>query len=217
MEPGKTLKVATYNLWNTGEFTSARVESILAELKSLDADIIALQEVSKKIPLSEKLTVNYMADTLGFPYSVFFSYPSKADEGLAFLSKYPVESANSSWEATQDVERNQFALRVKIQLENMMLALTNVHLSSQPLPIAVREEQIVAAVRWINTSATQEAHEFLLGDFNCYPQSSVHRFLCGHQSLLGESTFWHDLALVHYRQAQKEPEPTLNFDTNPRW
>lgn len=217
MELGKTLKIATYNLWNSSEFTSARVESILTELESLNADIIALQEVPTKMPLSKKPTFNYIADNIGFSYEVFLSYPSGADEGLAFLSKHPIESVDSSWEAIQDIEANQFALRVRVQIENMMLALTNVHLSSQPLPILVREEQIVATVRWINSLATEEAHELLLGDFNCYPQSSVHRFLCGHQSLSGESTFWHDLALVYCCQVKMEPEATLDFATNPRW
>lgn len=114
MELGKTLKIATYNLWNSSEFTSARVEGILTELESLNADIIALQEVPTKMPLSKKPTFNYIADNIGFSYEVFLSYPSGADEGLAFLSKHPIESVESSWEAIQDIEANQFALRVRV-------------------------------------------------------------------------------------------------------
>ena len=216
MEPPKTLKIACFNLWNS-RFTSARIKSTVAELQSLDADIIALQEVPKHFSEFEELATDYLAGCAGLPFKTFIPYPNEDNEGLAFLAKHPLESVERSWEAIHDVKRNQFALRVGMQIGDMRFALTNVHLSSQPLPIAVREEQIVAAIRWINGSTTEGTHELLLGDFNCYPQSSVHRFLCGHQSLLGESTYWHDLALVHGRQVKTEPEPTLDFSNNPRW
>lgn len=215
MKPSKPLKIACYNLWNSQEFTFAWVKSIVAELRSLDADIIALQEVPKHFNEFEELATDYLADCVGYLFKTFVRYPSEDDEGLAFLAKHPIESVKSSWEGVHDIEKNQFALRVSVQVEDVRFAFTNVHLSSQPSPIIVREEQIVAVIRWIDALTTKGTHEILLGDFNCYPQSSVHRFLCGHQSLLGESTYWHDLASVY--QARSEPEPTLDFSNNPRW
>jgi len=55
------------------------------------------------------------------------------------------------------------------------------------------------------------------GDFNCSDTSSVHRFLCGEQSLCGHDAYCFDLAQAYAAQSMTPPEPTLAFRENPRW
>ena len=57
----------------------------------------------------------------------------------------------------------------------------------------------------------------LAGDFNCSDASSVHRFMCGEQSLLGHDAYFFDLAIAYSAQTDIPPEPTLDFRQNPRW
>ena len=66
-------------------------------------------------------------------------------------------------------------------------------------------------------SAAHADYTLLAGDFNCSDASSVHRFLCGEQSLLGHDAYFFDLAIAYSAQTDIPPEPTLDFRQNPRW
>lgn len=58
----------------------------------------------------------------------------------------------------------------------------------------------------IDATGDASCYEVLLGDFNCYPESSVYRFLAGQQTIQGSgSTPWHDLARFHAARSGIEP------------
>jgi endonuclease/exonuclease/phosphatase family metal-dependent hydrolase len=59
----------------------------------------------------------------------------------------------------------------------------------------------------------------MLGDFNCTPNSSVHRYLLGEQSLFDceSKPHWNDLANSHAKLNGDIAPPTLDFSNNPRW
>ncbi len=78
-----SLRFATYNIWNDDSGQEKRAARILQELSAIRADIVGLQEV----------TENFYKDFLclgAFLYHVFFRYEGE-DEGLAIISKYPLE------------------------------------------------------------------------------------------------------------------------------
>jgi maltose 6'-phosphate phosphatase len=93
-----------------------------------------------------------------------------------------------------------------------------------PLPIHLdwrcvlnREVQICAVLDWINEQSIFNTVEFLCGDFNDVPDSSIHRLLQGRQSLNGRAAKWLDLAEYEQWRSGLNAGPTLDFVRNPRW
>jgi maltose 6'-phosphate phosphatase len=198
------MQIVTYNIWNSVTDKTARQEMLCQELNRVNADVVALQEVSA---IAEQ---NYTQ----YPHTVFRRYPEHGNEGVGFLSKYPVLSAEAGWEFSAAL--HNCGLRVRLRINAISIAVTNVHLDYKS--IAVREAQILAVTDWIAARSEPDCMEILCGDFNSYPESSVYRFLRGQQTLNGqESLVWHDLAAIHAYQCGNLPSPTLDFQTNPRW
>ncbi len=198
------MQIATYNIWNSDTDRTARQEMLCQELNRVDADVAALQEVSA---IAEQSYPQY-------PHTVFRRYPEDETEGLGFLSKFPVLSAEAGWEFSPAL--HPCGLRVQLRVNAATVAVTNVHLDYKS--VAVREVQILAVTNWITARSEPNCMEILCGDFNSYPESSVYRFLRGQQTLNGqEGPVWHDLAAVHAYLHGTVPEPTLDFQTNPRW
>jgi endonuclease/exonuclease/phosphatase family metal-dependent hydrolase len=202
------LRIATLNLWNSGHLRIERLRAAAEELKRLDADIVALQEVSMALADLGDGTdaAHWLAARTGYAHVVVHRYADAPGEGLAFLARAPVRRVP----LPGDID---VALRVKLHAGDVPLELTNVHLDWRGA--LTRERQIVAIV---STITRESRYEVLLGDFNSYPESSVYQFLAGQQTLDGHDTQpWHDLARSHANRSGSEPAPTLDFWTNPRW
>lgn len=211
------MKIATYNLWNTKPIPPLRLSILVREILDLNADVIAIQEVPANFANNTNNGfIQQLAETTNFPFNAFCKHP-REDEGLGFLSKYPILSSLTGWETEDTALCKEHSIRIIIENEGRSVAFTNVHLDGVPLPTSHREKQVCAINAWITKHTSKGTYEILLGDFNCYPDSSVHRFLCGQQSLLDESTYWHDLALVHLHKSGSRPETTLDFTGNSRW
>ena len=197
------MQIATYNLWNSTVDRTVRQEMLCRELNRVNADVVALQEVS------EVAEQNYPQ----YPHSVFQRYPEQ-EEGLGFLSKYPVLSAEAGWKFSAKL--HDCGLRVNLRIDEIRVGVTNVHLDYKS--VARREAQILAVTDWVAARSEPDCVEILCGDFNSYPESSVYRFLRGQQTLNGqEGPVWHDLAAIHASRHGAVPPPTLDFGTNPRW
>lgn len=80
----KLMKIATYNVWNEDKGIGGRFEQLVHEIVCVDADIIALQEVTAKF------YHNIRKQETGYQYCIFNKYIDE-DEGLAILSKCPVD------------------------------------------------------------------------------------------------------------------------------
>ena len=186
------LRVATFNIWNNKETWSIRRKAIIDEIISINPDIIALQEV----PNFKEL--EFILKEVGINHYSFMPYPDY-DEGLAILSKFPLEETST----TNDV-LNQCAQRVTVIIDGLSFGLTNVHLDWKSA--ASREKEIVEVIRWVSESKTD--YEFLCGDFNSSPHvSSVYNFLVGEISIHSFDTSWIDLG-------QRLKSPTLDFLNN---
>lgn len=198
------MQIATYNIWNSTVERTVRQERLCQELDGANADIVALQEVSA---IAEQ---NYPQ----YPQTVFRRYPEQENEALGVLSKHPMLSAEAGWEFSAKL--HGCGLRVKLRINAISVAVTNVHLDYKS--VAVREAQILAVTDWVVARSEPDCMEILCGDFNSYPESSIYRFLRGQQTLNGqESPVWHDLAAVYASRHGHVPAPTLDFETNPRW
>lgn len=203
------MRIATFNLWNSDTMRERRIEAICHEMKQVDADIVALQEVWMHGSCG---VVDWIATNCGYAHTVYRQYPDDQNEGLAFMSKRPIASVSTIWDS---VPEKQIAIRAVIKLPHSKVAVTNVHLDwSSAL---TRENEIVELERWLSAQYSSDTYEVLCGDFNGDADSSVHRFLTGRQSLGNRATLWTDVAEYYADKRQKSSSITLDFYHHPRW
>lgn len=195
------MKLATYNVWNDERGGEARQRQIVDEIARVGADVIGLQEVAPRL-FRERLAGLY-------PYAVFRAYAGE-DEGLAILSRYPL--TETTW--LHELE-GCAALNVVLKLDGQNVSVTNVHL---PWDSAMQKEaQTLRIDRFMRGQAA--TIRVLLGDFNGGLNSSVHRFLLGEQTLMGQEAnpCWYELSSTWAAVRGQPLPPTLDFLRNPRW
>ncbi len=205
-----TLRIATYNIWNNirkdGLGQEERAEQILYEIHSIRTDVIALQEVK------ETFFQHHLRADPAFPHHAYFTYTGE-DEGLAVLSRYPLEDA--FFLHTSPADGNSDALHVLVNTGELRISFTNLHLPWNS--VRKQEVQITAIDRYIHR---QTADFFVLtGDFNGNMDSSVNRFLLGDQTIGGteSSPYWYDLQSGYCVRKGVPLTATLDFINNPRW
>lgn len=202
------MKIATYNVWNENNGKETRFNQLINEIKTIDADIIALQEVT------EHFFKNHLTTELNYKYCEFRQYKDK-DEGLAILSKYEINDLfflNTSEEFSYSA-----ALNIIFQVGELKFSLTNVHLPWDSAKI--KEHQIVAIDRYIHENKKQADWCILLGDFNGSLNSSVHRYLLGEQTIndAEANPYWFEVSSTYAEINKLILKPTLDFVNNPRW
>lgn len=90
------LKIATYNIaagLSSGYFKKKNYYKAADVIKSIDADIITLNEVGKPLPKFIKAHADFIADYCGYKYFIFAKATTYGafPYGNAVLSKYPIE------------------------------------------------------------------------------------------------------------------------------
>ncbi|MCG6943704.1 MAG: endonuclease/exonuclease/phosphatase family protein [Deltaproteobacteria bacterium] len=97
-----------------------KLEKIAAAIKSVDPDIISLQEV--KGPVQAK----YLADALGFNYVYVSHGDSRLEWGLAVLSRFTITEYHREV-LHHDNKKPRVALVCTIDLPDSFIAVVNVH------------------------------------------------------------------------------------------
>jgi endonuclease/exonuclease/phosphatase family metal-dependent hydrolase len=150
------LKVVTLNLLNDPTYWPLRAPLIVAELKALQPDLIALQEVA--LPDN---TARWIADQLG-GYSVYLTPKSGQHgrrEGLAILSRLPVESQ----EGFSFEHQGRVAQRISVRVAGQSWMFANAHLYWHPIGDRRRKAEVQKLIEWLPSPA------ILCGDFNAEP------------------------------------------------
>ncbi|WP_214850459.1 endonuclease/exonuclease/phosphatase family protein [Exiguobacterium sp. s193] len=195
------MKIATFNIWNKQVEWEKRIEAICGEIQRIDPDIIALQEVKTFISAESNMNVaRCISEELKSFHCIFKEYPDSPDEGLAFLSKFPITSTDMIWNTDTD-ESNYCAIRIIVKHDDLDYGITNVHLNWRTPEI--RQKQIMTVNQWI--SDNQKSYEILCGDFNDFPDSNTHRYLIYND--------WFDVALSYEKKGFKA-QPTLDYSNN---
>lgn len=188
------MRIISYNIWNSPVGMPERKTHIIAELQSVDADILCLQEVA------DSDTHHNIETALSFPYS-YMNEPA----GISVFSNYRLSP----------VFDTEFSASVLIHADTTLF-LTNLHLPWNSA--SAREKAIAEIVRKSERIHYADADQCMIaGDFNCSENSSVHRFLLGDQSLDGLDAYYFDLAEAWSDITGTTAEATLNVRENPRW
>lgn len=201
------MKIATYNIWNSDVNYVERINLLIQILREEKIDILVLQEVR------DSNVVEYIKRECQFIEYRWKEYPDFA-EGLAILSAYPIIRYWTNWDTGDEDIHNSGIMNVVLNVDGTKISITNVHLDYKRS--YYREIEIVKAVRRIEEES-DAAYFFMLGDFNTYPNSVIHGYLSGVQSIVQHSTSWIDLAESYSIKFGTAPEVTLDFNTNPRW
>lgn len=157
------MKLVTLNLWHDKGDWPKRKALIVAGLRELDPDVIALQEVLQHEGLPNQAKT--IADALGYRY-VFSSLddPAKPKRyGNAILTRHPILAHEQHALEPLDDFRN--ILLVRIDFHGRPLNVYDTHLHWTPEGGAIRATQVADALAWIERTRG-DAPTILAGDLN---------------------------------------------------
>ena len=163
--------ILTLNLWNINEPLAERYRALEVGLKSLQPDIICLQEVSAD-PQSGQSQADVIREMCSLPHCA-------NDRGLAILCTGPVVQSNCVALPGCPEDQGRHVLLAEFAIEGRPLLVANAHLAASPKLIELRRSQakaIMAAIKEHRSSAG--IAKILCGDLNDVPE-----FACGTCSL----------------------------------
>ena len=178
------LSLVTFNLLNKPSRWHERRELVLTELRALNPDVIALQEVA--LPHNN---ARWLAEQLG-GYSVHTSPKTGAlagHEAIATLSRLPVEDCRTLALGSQ----SRVAQVVNVRMGNRVVAVANGHFMFHVYDHIKRTQQVQRVLTWLRLAAGQ--HPIVAcGDFNATPDmrtiqvmkesfASAHEAFHGHE------------------------------------
>lgn len=160
---GREISLVTLNLYHDKAEWPKRLPMILAELKRLQPDVIALQEVLGHETLPNQAQT--IADALGYQYVFSSTDPSDSARryGNALLTRHPILA--QGWKKLEPLDDARTALHVRIAIGDREVNVYNTHLHWTDQGGAIRAQQVRGLLDFI--AATNDgAPSLLAGDFN---------------------------------------------------
>lgn len=173
------LRVATWNLWCRSGDWPARQPAIESALRTLDADVVGLQEVSTREPDQPAM----LRDALGYHV---VAAPEGGDDryGIAnaIASRWPI--AESGWEYLDvgHLPPHRTMLWATIDAPVGLLRIVCTHLSHGFDQSALRRRQLARIAELVDEQRRDPTAEYppvLLGDLNAVPESDEVRRATG--------------------------------------
>jgi len=165
--------VATWNIHSC----TAGVQRVADLIRSLDADLIALQEVDRGTRRSgftdQAATIARLA---GYPEHRFFKAVDwrPGDYGVALLSRWPMTQARVGMLPCMRGTEQRILASTLVEHPHGTLAVHVTHLT----PMAARTNlRVLQARRVAHHLRDAPAPQLLFGDFNDVPGSQVHRVI----------------------------------------
>lgn len=170
----RTLRVATWNV----QSCARGVTGVVAQLASLEADVVALQEIDRGTHRSGHVDqVARLADGAGFAYHAFFramAWDDVGDYGLGVLSRVPLLGARTEALPCEGETEPRVLGIVTLETPSGLVALGVTHLSHRPDEAALRARQ---ATRVCERLARERIPVLLAADLNDLPESATHTIL----------------------------------------
>jgi len=171
--------ICTYNIHKSrGLDTRMRPERIAAVLASVDADVVALQEVVRGPGERDQLAI-IAAELKG--YGFCFGETRKigtAPYGNAILSRFPIVD-HQHYNITATWREDRGCVRAAIELPGgRLIQLFNVHLGTGYLERR-RQAQMLVSPTLLN-EPTFLGHRIVLGDFNEWTRGLATKLLAAH-------------------------------------
>lgn len=168
--PADTVRVLAYNIHHGAGMDSVLdLERIAAVIRSVDPDLVALQEIDSVTTRTDRVD---QAAALGrltgleARYGRFMPYQGGA-YGMAVLSRWAIEETENLRLPDGDEPRTALSVTVRSPTSERQLRFVSVHL------YRTEEERTAQAVTLDSLLAGSEVPTVLAGDFNSTPDSPV--------------------------------------------
>ncbi len=161
--PDKALKVLTLNLYHDKDEWPKRRVQIVTELKRLQPDAIALQEVLQNEGLTNQ--AEWLATQLGYRWYFVSTDPpgQKRRYGNAILTRHPILKRGQK--PLQPLDDSRTAAFVRIDVDGRLVNLYATHLHWTDQGGAIRARQIADLVEYI-AATSENIPSLVAGDFN---------------------------------------------------
>lgn len=173
---GARLRLATLNIWHNQGDWAARLPVILDDLRAVDADVIALEEVLQDPAMDLPNQAQTIADALGYRWAF-----SSADVetrprryGNALLTRLPILAQD--WKLLEPLDDYRTALRLRVSVSGRPVDVVATHLAWQDDAGPVRARQIADLLSWLPDDGTPLV---VMGDFNASQDDSGLSVLVG--------------------------------------
>ena len=168
------LRIATLNLEQDHKCWAARRELIAAQLRDVNPDLWALNEVH--VPNQTGRWLQQAASkVIGTKYALLQQAKAGEDartEGEALLTRYPViETANLDYRS-----HNCVALVARFEIEGRRLDVYVTHLIAARVDDSARQFQVTELLQWIRTRDDADG-SVVCGDFNAAPDQPSIRLM----------------------------------------
>ncbi len=168
------VKVVTINILFDIKCWEKRSKLLVDELKVINADLIALQEIN-----IQEQTGHWLAQQLNMPYMYLVPFQERPyklgpEYGIAILSRYPFVLQQQLNLQSQ----GRLAQYVQVNINNQPLIFCNGHYYWQPGKTDARMEQFKLLVDWLSTLSSLPI--IAVGDFNATPDTPEIEFIREH-------------------------------------
>jgi endonuclease/exonuclease/phosphatase family metal-dependent hydrolase len=197
------LRVLTLNIWNRGGPWEHRLDILRRELRELDPDLIALQEVLSPEGLPMPGQHEQIAEGLGY-HAAFGSSASLGGiaYGNAVLSRWPIARSETipleGAPKAGDFATSLLATEIAAPFGAIPFFVT--HLVWRLHEGAVRRRQVATIAKHVarlaKVSRADAFPAILAGDFNAEPDSDEMRFLRGLTPIDGRTVYFADCHAV---------------------
>ena len=168
------LRLATWNI----QSCTRGLDDVASFLRSLDADVVALQEVDRGTVRAGGVDQSArLADAAGYPHQVFFramDWPGGGEYGLALLARHPILHPRTVPLPTEPGTEQRVLGIAQIALPDGPMVVHVTHLSHRRSEAALRVRQVDQIHRVMDAVTLPRV---LAGDLNDLPGSAPWRAL----------------------------------------
>ena len=179
------VRIATWNLWGRYGPWEARLPVIVENLRAIDADIVALQEVWEDDTRNQ---ARELAAALGYTEPVYAHNLERdgARSGNAVASRWPIVAhevrtlpRRGAHDAVDEEGEERLCLFADVAAPRGRIQMFCAHLSWQSDHSAIRQEQVTDICRFVRERRTWSFPPVVCGDLNADPTSDEIRILTG--------------------------------------
>lgn len=198
------LTVLTLNLWGYKDW-SHRKSNVVELLKTVDADIVALQEVQQDGYISENPQSSILASLCGYKYTLFQPACSKQGNainnthilhGLALLSKHKIITHSVHMLNKHNALHEQcIILTAKLRVADSNIDICNVHFHNTDKTSLLHLKE---TMRYIHD---KNINPIIFGDFNNYNLNKFKHLMPGYvlsSDFVDYSSFIKDNGILDY-------------------
>jgi endonuclease/exonuclease/phosphatase family metal-dependent hydrolase len=168
-QPADTLSAVTLNIWHDRDDWSRRLPVILDTLRTLDPDVICLQEVLQNEGLPNQ--ADTIADSLGYrrTFSSVDGPDSPKRYGNAILVRHPF--ARSDMRKLEPLDDFRTAAYARVEVGERPLDVYCTHLHHTQEGGEIRATQLRDLLGFVRDTRMPGAPVLLAGDFNAAPDA----------------------------------------------